>query len=324
MRSRLGLPLLILCLLLAGQVAAQGLPGIGGGAGETAEPGGLAKAYAWVLMQQAALHRELIGLMRALKAGESGALFGLIGGSFLYGVFHAMGPGHGKLIISSYAFASGSAIRSSLLLTLVSSLAQAASAIILIGALVLALGQAQLSTARNVYWLELASYALILLLGVAMLIRALMGKRGCCGHSHDEAGHHHHHHEAGHNHHQHEAGHSHHHHGDIPKRDFWAMVFSIGIRPCSGAVIVLLFTMGQGLFLAGVTATVAMALGTALAVGSLALVAIMARRGAFSLVSSDGVWGARMGQGFAIAGSLAVVVMGSMMMWAAWQMPPTY
>ncbi len=309
MSLRHGLILTVLFLLLAGQAAAQGLPGITGSESEAAsEPGWLAKAYGWVLVQQAAMHRELVGVMRALKAGESGALFGLIGGSFLYGVFHALGPGHGKLIISSYAIASGSAIRSSLLLTLVSSLAQAVSAILLIGVLVLTLGQTRLAATRNVYWLELASYALILLLGLAMLIRAFMGKRGCCGHSHDEAGHHHH----------------HHHDGSIPKRDFWAMVFSIGIRPCSGAVIVLLFTMGQGLFMAGVTATVAMAVGTAIAVGSLALIAIMARRGAFSLVSSEGAWGARMGQTFAVVGSLLVVVMGSMMMWVAWQTPPTY
>ncbi len=297
-------------LLVDGAAFAQGLPGLESPAGASADPGFLARGYAWLLSQQASLHRELVGLMRALKAGESGALFGLFGGAFLYGVFHALGPGHGKLIISSYAFASGSAIRSSLLLTLVSSLAQAASAILLIGGLVLLLGQGRLTTTRNIYWLELASYALILLLGLAMLVRALMGKHGCCGHSH-----------------VHDEGHAHHPHQDvetIPKRDFWAMVLSIGIRPCSGAVIVLLFTLGQGLILAGMTATLAMAMGTALAVGALALVAVLVRRGAFKLVPRDSLWSARLGQGLAVTGALAVVVMGSMMVWVAWQVPPTY
>lgn len=309
-----------LALLLIGTLAyGQGLPGLDGGtaAPPPADPGWLARGYTWLLSQQATLHRELVSLMRALREGAPGALFGLIGGAFLYGVFHALGPGHGKLIISSYAFASGSAIRSSLLLTLASSLAQAASAILLVGGLVLLLGQGRLSTARNVYWLELASYALILLLGLAMLIRALMGKRGCCGHSHAH----------GHDHAHDGHDHDHHHHGDlttIPKRDFWAMVLSIGIRPCSGAVIVLLFTMGQGLFLAGATATLAMAMGTALAVGALAVVAILARRGAFKVVPRDSLWSARLGQGLAITGSLAIVVMGSMMVWVAWQVPPTY
>lgn len=307
-----------LLLLLAGPALAQGLPGLddGGAGAAAAEPGLLARTYAWLLHQQALLHRELVQLMRALKAGEAGALFGLIGGAFLYGLLHAMGPGHGKLIISSYALASGSAIRSSLLLTLVSSLAQAASAILLIGALVVLMGQGGLTTTRNVYWLELASYGLILLLGLAMLVRALTGKRGCCGHGHD----HDHHHDHGHAHHHGPSGGQ----EKIPRRDFWAMVFSIGIRPCSGAVIVLLFTLGQGLFLAGVVATLAMAMGTAIAVGVLAVIAILARRGLFTLTPGDSPWSARLGQGLAVAGALAVVVMGSMMAWAAWQVPPTY
>lgn len=320
---RLALVLGLALLLIGGAAFAQGLPGLDGQAVEPAEPVWLARSYAWLLSQQATLHRELVGLMRDLKAGAPGALFGLIGGAFLYGVFHALGPGHGKLIISSYALASGSAIRSSLLLTLVSSLAQAVSAILLVGGLVLLLGQGSLSTTRNIYWLELASYGLILLLGLAMLVRALMGKRGCCGHSHDHGGHDHHH--------DRQGNHHHHHHGGraedletIPRRDFWAMVLSIGIRPCSGAVIVLLFTMGQGLLLAGATATLAMAFGTALAVGALAMVAILARRGAFQVVPRDSLWSARLGQGLAVTGALAVVVMGSMMVWVAWQVPPTY
>ncbi|GAB5469123.1 MAG: hypothetical protein Kilf2KO_21530 [Rhodospirillales bacterium] len=319
-QARLGLrwTLLPLLLLAAAPAFAQGLPGLSGAVEPAVDPGFLTRVYGWLLMQQAELHRALIGLMRQLQEGAPGALFALIGGAFLYGVFHALGPGHGKLIISSYAFASGSAIRSSLLLTLVSSLAQAVSAVLLVGGLVLLLGQARLTATRNVHWLELASYALILLLGLAMLVRALMGKTGCCGHSHAETA---------------EQGHDHHHHHDhghghganrIPQRDFWAMVLSIGIRPCSGAVIVLLFTLGQGLFLAGVTATLAMAMGTALAVGGLALVAILARRGAFTLVTPEGLWGQRLGRGLAVVGSLAVVSLGSMMLWAAWQMPPTY
>ena len=102
------------------------------------------------------------------------------------------------------------------------------------------------------------------------------------------------------------------------------MVLSIGIRPCSGAVILLLFTMGQGLFMAGVTATLAMAMGTAFAVGSLALIPIVTRRGLLSATARDGVWRARLGQVFAVTGATAAVVVGSMMLWLAAQGGPTY
>jgi len=327
--SALAFGALLLSVGLAQAQSSLGpLSGGGTAAAPVSEPGWLQQAYAWLLMQQAILHRELVGLMQALKRGETGALAALMVGSFGYGLFHALGPGHGKLIIGSYAFASGSAIRSSLLLTLVSSLTQALSAILLVGVLVVLIGQAQLTATRNVHWLELASYALILLLGIAMLIRSLMGKTGCCGgHAHDHTHHHGHDHAHHHGHdHAHRHGHNHRHAQDIPKRDFWAMVLSIGIRPCTGAVIVLLFTLGNGLFIVGVVSAFAMALGTAIAVGGLAVLSVLARRGGFRLLGSaqaEGVWGQRLGQGFAIAGSLAVVVMGSLLLVAAWQMPPT-
>ena len=49
-------------------------------------------------------YRALSGLIRAAKTDGS-AYWSLIGISFIYGVFHAAGPGHGKAVISSYMVA---------------------------------------------------------------------------------------------------------------------------------------------------------------------------------------------------------------------------
>jgi ABC-type nickel/cobalt efflux system permease component RcnA len=171
-----GLALLFL-LLAVGAAAAQSLPGLPPAPEPAAEPGWLQDFWVWLQLQQAALRRELVELLGELKAGNSGALVGLLVGSFIYGVAHAAGPGHGKLIISSYLFANGSQVRSGLKLTAISSLLQAVSAILLVGLLAVVLDRARLQVARDVQILEIASYALIVVLGQTMLWRSLAGGR---------------------------------------------------------------------------------------------------------------------------------------------------
>ena len=58
--------------------------------------------------------------------------------------------------------------------------------------------------------------------------------------------------------------------GPFSWRKVMAVVFSVGIRPCTGAILVLVFALTQGLFWAGVAATFAMAFGTAITVAVLA------------------------------------------------------
>ncbi|MCR6733033.1 MAG: nickel/cobalt transporter [Afipia sp.] len=99
-------------------------------------------------------------------------------------------------------------------------------------------------------------------------------------HGHDNHGHHHHDH-AGHIHDEH-CGHS---HGPEPSElagpGGWARglsaVLTVGIRPCSGAILVLVFALAQGLFWAGVAATLLMGIGTAITVSAIALIAVSAK-----------------------------------------------
>jgi nickel/cobalt exporter len=89
------------------------------------------------------------------------------------------------------------------------------------------------------------------------------------------------HHDQGHIHDEH-CGHS---HGPEPmqlagpggwRRGFSA-VLTVGIRPCSGAILVLVFALAQGLFWAGVAATFVMGLGTAITVATIAVIAVSAK-----------------------------------------------
>ena len=88
--------------------------------------------FGWIFAKQAEFYRALSGAIRAAKADGSAAwtLFGI---SFLYGVFHAAGPGHGKAVISSYLVANEETWKRGVVLSFASALLQALVAVVIVG-----------------------------------------------------------------------------------------------------------------------------------------------------------------------------------------------
>ena len=269
----------------------------------------------WIMEQQRDFHRQLAGLVQTLSRDQSPALIiSLLSASFLYGVFHAAGPGHGKAVIASYLLATKAPLRKGVLLSFLSATLQGLVAI----ALVLTLSQVFELAGRvtdTTRMLELASYVAIGLIGVWMLWRLAQGKSSCGhDHSHDEeggSGHHHHDSSCGHHHtesHAHKAGHSHGHGRDehkVAQRSTVAMVSAIGIRPCTGAVLVLLFATSTGILQWGVVATLIMSLGTALTVSALAVISVLVRDGSMALSPSK--WRRRVTKGLAVFAACALI-----------------
>jgi nickel/cobalt transporter (NicO) family protein len=102
-------------------------------------------------------------------------------------------------------------------------------------------------------------------------------------------------------------------------RDNWslkralALSFAVGIRPCTGAILVLIFAIGQGLLWAGVVATFAMAIGTAITVSILAALAVTSRDTAEKLAGGSGsAWGTRLSTAAGFIGALLVTGMGAL------------
>jgi len=299
----------------------------------------------WIFAKQAEFYRQFSGLIRAAKADGS-AVWSLLGLSFLYGVFHAAGPGHGKAVISSYLVANEETWRRGVALSFASALLQALVAVVLVG-IAAALLNATASTMRSaVNLIEILSYALIILIGLRLLwvkgaafistartlhrpaaLNAAVTPAASCAHHHGHEPHDHAHS------HEHDIGH--HSHGPECEASAWghahapepeelagpggwkrglAAIVAVGLRPCSGAILVLVFALAQGLFWTGVVSTFVMGVGTAVTVAIIATVAVSAKAWAKKLASSRSGYGMLAMRAIESAAALVIVAFGTLLL----------
>ena len=268
----------------------------------------------WLLAKQSEFYRQMSATIRAAKSDGS-AVWTLLFISFAYGIFHAAGPGHGKAVIASYLVANRETARRGIALSFASALMQSLVAILIVGISAWVLNATAKTMCKAEGVIEIASYGLIALFGLRLVwvkggafIRALQVAQpvpaiaGVPQH-HDHGHHHHHdahdHHDHDHHDHAHTHTHTHAHHGHDHVHDEhcghshgpapselagpggwrrgFAAILTVGIRPCSGAILVLVFALAQGLFWAGIAATFLMGLGTAITVATIAVVAVSAK-----------------------------------------------
>ena len=282
----------LLLFALADPVLAQpfGIP-----RGAPPEMGGFT---GWILAEQARFYLTLSHLIRAAKADGS-AGWTLLGISFLYGIFHAAGPGHGKAVISSYLVANDETWRRGVILSFAAAILQALTAVVIVAIAAVLLNATAKAMGDTVRVVEIVGYSLIVLIGLRLLwvkgraLLRLLRPQAPHAHAHDH--HHDHHHDHAHGAHSHDS-HDHHDHEDeasawghahAPEpselggrhwfRRALSAVVAVGLRPCSGAIIVLVFALAQGMFWIGVASTVAMGLGTAITVAAIATLAVGAR-----------------------------------------------
>lgn len=366
-------------LLLAEPALAKSSLGIGT-AEVTATPGGpFAPLFAEINRIQREFFMALRQALVAMKNGSEGVGF-LVGLSFVYGVFHAAGPGHGKAVISSYVLANEVQLKRGILLSFVSALLQAATALLVVGIGWFLLRGTAVSMTDATNWLEIASYALIAAFGGWLLARKLIaimlrrkraltpelvplagatgpggaagalsfavpmlavpgfspsapagpslrlsgagaptpgsgpimrtasrgmpadictaGEDDCrCGRPHmpDPAA----------------LG--------APRLSLGtaaSAVFAVGLRPCSGAIVVLTFALVNGLYAGGILSVLAMALGTAITVSAIAALAVFAKGTALRFGAAGGM---RRGvlDGVELLGAVLVLALGLLLLGSA-------
>ncbi|MCG8707803.1 nickel transporter [Brenneria sp. 4F2] len=218
----------------------------------------------------------------------------------MYGILHAIGPGHGKFVISSYLSVSDENASSARLISFLGAIAQGIAAIIFVYALVILFNFTIGELSQSRWYVEKISAVYIGIFGAVLLLRSykarpratrlkinkiisapahrpgalLMRKpalkvmdqdSGCC----------------------------HHHHGMVSgmmprdvKSALW-VILAIGSRPCTGAILLLVFSNAVGIVNWGIAAVMAMALGTSLAVTTLATLVIKSRDKAVLLYGTE-------------------------------------
>jgi ABC-type nickel/cobalt efflux system permease component RcnA len=298
----------------------------------------------WILAKQAEFYRSLTATLRAARADGS-AGWTLIGLSLLYGVFHAAGPGHGKAVVTAYLVANERALKRGLAISFAAAMLQAVVAVTLVLSASLILGATARSMTAATGLIERASFAAIAALGLWLVWRKGRGliaewqarreglveaaesavaaragsfvcahgltyrpsgqgaalaftasgsaaaSSGCdCGtmHAPDPA----------------RLG------SDFSWREAAATTFAAGLRPCSGAIIVLVFALAQGMLGLGIAAAFAMALGTAVTTGVLAALAVYAKDRAVRFAGPRGRAGALAIRGLELAAAFAVLIFG--------------
>jgi len=298
----------------------------------------------WIMAKQAEFYRGLSGMIRAAKTDGS-AVWGLFALSFLYGVFHAAGPGHGKAVISSYVVANEETWWRGVVLSFASAMLQALVAVAIVGVAAALLNATAKTMGEAVRWIEIVSYALIAAIGLRLLwvkgrgflsaLHAIMAPRPAMaaagnvvvpvqGHPHDHHHDHHDHHHHDHHHDDHGGSHDHagHSHGPEPKDlagpGGWqrglAAIVAVGLRPCSGAILVLVFALAQGLFWAGVVSTFIMGLGTAITVAAIATLAVGAKALAARFARTRSGYGSLALRGLEVVAAALVLAFGVLLL----------
>lgn len=314
----------------------------------------------WIFAEQAAFYRSLSGFIRASRE-DGAAMWELFGISFVYGIFHAAGPGHGKAVISSYLVANEETWRRGVVLSFASAGIQAIVAIIVVNIAAVLLGATAKAIGLTVHLVEIVSYGLVVLIGLRLLYvkgrafliasreltwrpapelafasapaakavqaisfqafgtppraTAMRGGEcqldGCTVHGFLCEG--------DHDHHASAWGHA---HGPEPAAlagaGGWqrglAAVVAVGMRPCSGAIIVLIFALAQDLFWTGVGATLIMGLGTAITVAAIATLAVGARRAASRIVGSRSGTGMLIMRAIEVGAAALIVAFGGLLL----------
>jgi nickel/cobalt transporter (NicO) family protein len=254
----------------------------------------------WVVEKQRAFYGAMTKALRDMVlGGKQAAAVWLMGLSFAYGIFHAAGPGHGKAVVSSWILANNEDLKRGLVIAALSALIQALTAIIAVSALLFVFSGGAMMARTATHWLEAASFAMIGAMGLYLVWTGLKGHSHGHDHSHHHHGHDHHDHHANdhHAHAEHKHPHDDHGHAHVPdptqlRGDWsWAKAFSlalaVGIRPCTGAILVLIAANTFGFYWAGVAATLAMALGVFLTIAAIAMLSVFAKDIARKLAAHD-------------------------------------
>ena len=221
--------------------------------------------------------------MRALETGNSfAALFLGLGVAFLYGMVHALGPGHGKFVIMSYFMGREVYVLRGLVMAVQMAVVHVIAAVVIVWVADILLKTSLGIGLADVPGIRAGSFLIIAAIGLYMLYQAV---RGSGGHTHTHT----HTHDHDHNHHHHHHGHSHDHaHGASHATEGGLVALAVGMVPCPGAVLVMLYAIANDMIYPGFLLVAAMSAGIGLTIAILGVATILLRQFATRFIENSG------------------------------------
>jgi ABC-type nickel/cobalt efflux system permease component RcnA len=256
------------------------------GESAAAVPGFLRPLVDRIAAMQREMNRTISRELRAVReSGSTKALLAVTGVAFIYGVLHAAGPGHGKLVVSSFFVAREARIVAGILTGTAISFLQALTSIVLVCGLGVVLGQHGFDVLGRSVWLEALSYALIVAIGLVIAVSAVRG-----AHHHDHGG----------------------------GRVGIGMIVAAGITPCASALIIMLFALTNNVLLVGIGATLVMAVGMSLTTSLVGILTIVGRRGLMVALPGSPRLRGHVSTALSVAGGVIIAVVGGLLLAGAW------
>ena len=236
------------------------------------------------------LNRQMVRLTREIKDTHSKkALFIIVLISFIYGTIHALGPGHGKTITFSYFLLKKADIRKGIIIGNLIAFLHVGSALIIVLILYLIVKRAYLTSFEDISRIiKLISYALIALIGLFLLIKTFVDLRRKKGRQEDGIS-----------------------YDQMDTRSMIFPIIAVGMIPCPGAVIILLFSISIDMLKIGIILALIMALGMAVTISSVGVLTIIAKRGVLKFASGRNRVGDIFQAATGIIGSLLILLLGA-------------
>ena len=235
------------------------------------------------------LHEKMSRLTEMTREdNDLSVLFLLIGISFIYGMIHALGPGHGKFIATSYFLSRQVSLVKGLVMGTLIAILHAGSAIILVLIIYLIIRGSYLSSLEDISRIiRVISFALIMVIGIFLVVTSIYKSRGTRSpikKSNNRI--------------------------NLENRNIFSVALAVGIVPCPGAVLILLFSLSMGILAIGVLLTLVMAAGMAVSISAVASLAILTRQGLTRIVPVNSKAARILQSGLRLSGSLFIFFIG--------------
>lgn len=198
----------------------------------------------FIINTQHDLNIQISDSFDRLDAGESSIFFYILFVSFLYGLVHALGPGHGKMVIASYFLAKEAKVEEAFKAGFLTSLIHTISALLITGVLYIFF-----KNSLTKYFEEInanmykVSAVFIILIALYLAYELFMDR------NEEEKI------------------------EKLKSKNLLAVSLSIGIVPCPGVMTIVLFSMILGYINLGILSAITMSLGMGITISLAAIIA---------------------------------------------------